>query len=168
MTLTPSPTLPQPTSTPLAVGSGAIAPQTPTPTITDKNQTNVKIYMVAINDNGKAGKKIGCDDSLVAVDRSLKRTQAVLGAALSELFAVKTQNYGASGLYNSLYQSDLQLKSAQNVNGRMIVHLSGTYKLGGACDVPRFKEQISATVRQFSTTQNAAIYLNGVPIEQVR
>lgn len=136
---------------------------------TGVERNRVKIFLVAPNDNGKSGPKIGCNDSLIAVERELKQpTQAVLTASLNELFSIKTQTVGQSGLINALYQSNMQLKSAQVVNGRMVVHLTGTPKYGGACDVPRFKEQISATIRQFSTTANAIIYVNDVLIENLK
>ncbi|MBU6361491.1 MAG: hypothetical protein WCL57_12665 [Chloroflexota bacterium] len=155
-----------------AVSPAVLTPTSPPlpllPTAASVEKSRVKIFLVAPNDNGKSGPKIGCNDSLVAVDRDIKPTQAVLTAALNELFAIKTQSYGQSGLITALYQSNLQLKSAQVVNGRMIVHLMGNYKLGRACDMSRFKEQISATVRQFSTTTNAAIFINDAPLESIK
>ena len=151
-----------------AVTAPTAPPLPPPPTAASVEKSRVKIFLVAPNDSGKSGPKIGCNDSLVAVERDIKPTQAVLTAALNELFAIKTQSYGQSGLITALYQSNLQLKSAQVVNGRMIVHLMGNYKLGGMCDTPRFKEQLSATVRQFPTTTNAAIFINDAPLESIK
>ena len=63
--------------------------------------------MVAIGDNGAAGKRAGCGDSLVPVNIEAPYTQGVLKAALEYLLAQKSQYYGQSGLYNALYQSNL-------------------------------------------------------------
>ncbi len=170
-----APPLPPPLQNILVLGGVAInvtaptaPPLPPPPTAASVEKSRVKIFLVAPNDSGKSGPKIGCNDSLVAVERDIKPTQAVLTAALNELFAIKTQSYGQSGLITALYQSNLQLKSAQVVNWRMIVHLMGNYKLGGMCDTPRFKEQLSATVRQFPTTTNAAIFINDAPLESIK
>ncbi|MCW1969058.1 MAG: hypothetical protein KIH69_013185 [Anaerolineae bacterium] len=166
-----------PVNTPVPPAGGSVvvtAAPLPSPPAASAQQTTldrnrVKIFLVAPNDNGKSGPKIGCNDSLIGVERELKQpTQAVLTASLNELFSIKTQTAGQSGLINALYQSNMQLKSAQVVNGRMVVQLSGTPKYGGTCDVPRFKEQISATVRQFPTTTNAIIYVNDVLIENLK
>src|SRR5574342_779666 len=89
---------PQPTNSFLQLPS---TPASPASTGT----TRVKIFLIAIDDNGKSGKKIGCGDSVVAVERNLAATQAPLAAALTELFSIYDRTYGQSGLYNSLYQS---------------------------------------------------------------
>ena len=53
-------------------------------------------------------------------------SQAPLTAALNELFNLKTQTLGESGLYNALYQSDVRIDRVAIVNGRAEVALSGT------------------------------------------
>jgi hypothetical protein len=114
------------------------------------------LYFVALDDNGDSGKAIGCGDSLVPV----ATTGVTLEETLKALFALKDQNYGASGLYNALYNSSL--KADQIVTGPSpSVALSGTVSLGGTCDTPRFQEQIEATIHQFSGFETAVITLNG-------
>ena len=51
----------------------------------------VKVYLVALDDKGKKGKKIGCDDSLVAVTRTIKATASPLKAALEELLVAEAR-----------------------------------------------------------------------------
>lgn len=117
------------------------------------------LYFVALNDNGDSGKAIGCGDSLVPV----ATTGVTLEETLKAFFALKDQNYGASGLYNALYNS--ALKADQIVAGPApSVALSGVVSLGGTCDTPRFQEQIEATIHQFSGFETAAITLNGKPL----
>jgi hypothetical protein len=143
-------------------------PATPTrgPTLAP-GMMRVQIFMVALEDGGKSGKKIGCNDSVVAVERAIPATQGVLTAALRELFSIREQNYGQSGLYNALYQSDLKVESAAVIAGKATIYLTGTVKLGGACDNPRFEAQIKETALQFSTVQTVAIFINGIAIEKV-
>src|SRR5258705_11311539 len=49
------------------------------------NSQSINIYLVAVGDNGKTGRKIGCEDSLIAVTRAIKKTAAPLTAAIREL-----------------------------------------------------------------------------------
>ncbi len=127
----------------------------------------VKIFMVALEDNGKSGKKIGCGDSIVAVERTIPTTSAVLTAAMKELVAVRDQYYGMSGLYNSLYRSNLKVVGVSIANRVATIQLSGSVALGGTCDNPRFAAQIQETALQFSTVSQVAVYVNGTPMERI-
>jgi len=129
--------------------------------------SRVKIYFVALGDNGRSGPKIGCDDSIIPVEVMIEPTTAPLTAALNQLFAIKSQYYGQSGLYNALYRSNLHLDSAVVEGGRATVRLSGQLQLGGVCDDPRVEAQIEATARQFATVDEVDVYLNGQRLEDV-
>ena len=87
-----------------------------------------------------------------------------VASSLTELFALKSQTIGESGLYNALYQSDIRIDRVAIVNGRAEVALSGTLRLGGVCDEPRVVAQIESTVRQFSSVSSTAITMNGLPL----
>src|SRR5581483_7572992 len=43
-----------------------------------KDITEVAIYLIAIGDNGKSGKEVGCGDTLVAVKRQVAPTKTPL------------------------------------------------------------------------------------------
>lgn len=127
----------------------------------------VKLYLIAIDDQGKSGEKIGCGDSAVSVTRTVETTTKPLTAAYQELLSLKDQYYGQSGLYNALYQSDLKLDSATVVDGIATVHLSGKMQLGGVCDNPRVEAQLKNTILQFPTVKKAVVFINGKLLEQV-
>lgn len=127
----------------------------------------VNIYLIALDDNGRSGPRIGCNDSVIAVTRDITPTTAPLTAALTTLLNVRSQYYGESGLYNSLYQSDLQITRVAVEQGRATIELSGTLRLGGTCDNPRVMAQLSETARQFSTVQDVAIFVNGKRLEDL-
>lgn len=129
--------------------------------------TSVRIYLIAIGDNGKAGPRIGCGDSLIAVTRPIPPTQAPLSAALRVLLNNHHAHYGQSGLYNALYQSTLHLQKATVTKGKAVVHLTGRLNLRGVCDDPRARAQLRRTVRQFPTVRSVAIYVNNVPLWKV-
>src|SRR5262245_36805996 len=84
-----------------AVAAQALAPATAS--------TTVKVFMLALEDNGKSGKKIGCNDSVIGVERAVPRTPAPLGAAIRELLSIRDRIYGQSGLYNALSLSNLKV-----------------------------------------------------------
>jgi hypothetical protein len=91
-----------------------------------------------------------------------------LKAALEALLSVKDQYYGQSGLYNALYQSDLQVESINLDNsGKAVVYLTGSLKMGGECDTPRVQAQLEQTVLQFPTVTEVAIFINGKPLSDV-
>lgn len=136
-----------------------------TPTGINNGQT-VKIFLVAIGDNGVSGTKFGCDDSLVAVEVPIAPTVGVLRAALNQLLSLKSSYYGQSGLYTALYQSDLEIDSLSIKNGVASIYLKGDLKLGGTCDSPRVAEQLKAIALQFSTVSSVEIFLNSTPLEE--
>jgi hypothetical protein len=141
---------------------------TPTRTSTvAAGMTRVKLYFVALNDNGATGKKIGCNDSLVAVDREIPATNAPLTAVLNVLFSLTDKDYGQSGLYNALYQSKLKIDSAAIVSAKATINLSGSLVQGGVCDSPRIQAQIEQVALEFSTVKTVAVFLNGKSLQQV-
>ena len=159
---------PMPTSTPtlvLAPAPTVKATPTRTPTLAPGTM-RVKLFFVALNDNGVSGKKIGCNDSIVAVDRAIPATNAPLTASLRVLFSLTDKTYGQSGLYNALYQSKLKIDSISIVNGKATIALSGSLVLNGVCDNPRVQAQLEQVALQFSTVKTAAVSLNGIPLNQ--
>ncbi len=150
------------TATSTTVVTSTSTPTTPTTTQT----SSIKAFYIAIGDDGASGKKIGCSDSVIPVTRNVTPTASPLRSALETLLADKTQYYGGSGLYNSLYQSTLSIESLSIVNGTANIRLTGTYQLSGTCDTPRFKAQLEETAKQFATVKNTAIYLNNKPIDE--
>lgn len=161
---TPRPTVTHPTpllpATPPEQPTQASASTTPA-------TVRVQIFLIAIGDEGRSGKPVGCGDSVVPVSVELPYTRAVLRAALETLLSLKTQYYGQSGLYNALYQSDLRLADLSLEYGTARVYLEGTLRLGGECDIPRVKAQLEETALQFPTVTGVRVFLNGEPLEEV-
>ncbi len=145
---------------------------TPIPQATSKptqaGASQVKIFLIAVNDNGASGKIIGCGDSLIPVIIKIQPTLEVLRASLNKLFAMHGQkDYGVSGLYNALYQSNLSIESLNIVNREAVIRLKGSLVLGGVCDNPRIKAQLEESALQFSTVDKASVFINGVPLNQL-
>jgi hypothetical protein len=130
-------------------------------------QSMVKIFLIAVDDNGKTGTPVGCGDSVVPVQVEIPPTQGVLKAALVALLSVKGQYYGQSGLYNALYQSDLQVESLSISGSKASVYLTGTLLMGGECDSPRVQAQLEQTVLQFQNVTEVAIFINGKPLVDI-
>lgn len=123
-----------------------------------------KMFLIALDDDGKSGPVVGCSDSLVAVETRAKDART----ALQSLLENHNQYYGQSGLYNALYQSTLKIERFESKGGETEVDLTGNILLGGMCDNPRVNEQLTATIRQ-STTENLPIIIriNGTPLEDI-
>lgn len=156
----PSPTSPPPTAT-LVPSTSTPVPSTATP-----SQQTVKIFLIALEDNGRTGKQVGCGDSVVPVEITIPPTQDPLRAALEALLSLKDQFYGQSGLYDALYQSNLQVESDSIEGGKAVVHLSGQLLLGGECDNPRVEAQVEETVLQFPGVSQAEVYVNDQTLQQ--
>jgi hypothetical protein len=143
-----APTLPAPPDPPAAPS------QTP-------GRQFVQIYLIGLEDNGQGGSPVGCGDSTIPVQVEITPTQGVLKAALEKLLSIKDQYYGQSGLYDALYQSDLQVESVTIEAGKTTVNLTGSLILGGECDDPRVQAQLEKTVLQFPSVTSADIFING-------
>jgi hypothetical protein len=126
----------------------------------------VQLFFVALEDAGRRGPLIGCNDSLVPVTVTIPPTTAPLRAAMDALLAVRSSYYGGTGLYNALHQSTLQVESVTIQNRQAIVRLTGQLVLGGVCDIPRVDAQLRSTATQFATVDTSAIYINGRPLEE--
>jgi hypothetical protein len=159
----PSPTLLLPTATVVQ----QIPPSSTAPPPTTAPEQTIKIFLIALEDNGQSGTQVGCGDSAIPITVSIPRTQGILRAALEKLFSAKQQFYGESGYYNALYQSDLQVATVTIEQGKAIIHLTGSVMLGGVCDAPRVEAQIEQTALQFSTVNDVAVFINDIPLEEV-
>ena len=160
----PSATLvpPIPTATP-GMPVDTPLPPTETPIVSSDvtpGPQMLQMFLIATGDNGQSGQLVGCGDSLVPVQIEVPASQGVLRASFGALLALKDQFYGQSGLYNALYQSDLQLASVTLTNGNAVIKLTGTLTLAGECDNPRVAAQLEATARQFPTVTDVTIYIN--------
>jgi spore germination protein GerM len=126
-----------------------------------QNTQSIKIYLVAVGDEGKTGKKIGCGDSLVAVTRTIKKTAAPLTAAIRELLQTP-QHSGVDGspkLENFWKGRNLKVRSVSIVNRTATIRLSGSVSVAGVCDEPRIESQIDATARQFPTVKRVKVFI---------
>lgn len=158
-----SPTLVLPTATQVQQNPPTSAPPTSTPA----TEQNVKIVLIALEDNGQSGTLVGCGDSAIPINVTIPPTQGVLRAALEKLFSARQQFYGESGYYNALYQSDLDVAGVNIEQGKATIRLTGTIMLGGTCDAPRVEAQIEQTALQFSTVNDVAVFVNDIPLEDV-
>jgi len=154
-----------PTSTETSIPSSpTVVPPTNTPSSNGEGQS-VLIFLIAVDDNGRSGNLIGCGDSVIPVQVLIPPTQGVLRAALNALLSVKDQFYGESGLYNPLYQSNLQVGDVTIAEGQAIIHLTGTLMMGGECDIPRVEAQLTEIALQFSTVKSVAVFVNDIPLK---
>ncbi len=131
----------------------------------------VIIFLVALGDAGRAGRRIGCDDSLVPVRRQVAVTGAPLRAALQELLAAQREGtYGGRELVNHWSGNreglNLRLDSVALRAGVATIRFSGDLPVAGICDIPRITSQIEQTARQFPTVRQVRVFINGTPLRE--
>jgi len=150
----------KPTSTP------SPSPQTspsPSPTLL----STINLYLIVLEDAGQTGDLIGCNDSLVFLQRRFPSADQDLKSAIQQLLSIKDQYYGQSGFYNALYNSNLTLDSVSIENNEAIINLSGELVSGGTCDDPRIKAQLTKTALQFPDVQTVSIFINNQPLNSL-
>lgn len=124
-----------------------------------ENTMSVKVYLVAMGDNGKTGKKIGCEDSLVPVTRTIRKTAAPLTAALAQLLATPQHPAVNPKLENFWKGRDLKIKSVSIRNNTATIYISGEVFVAGVCDIPRIESQIEETARQFPNVKRVKVFI---------
>lgn len=139
------------TGAPAYEGEGQRAPEA-------QKTREVKIYLVRVGDNGASGTKIGCEDSLVSVTRTVAETRTPLKVAINELLSAKEEG-------NYWRGDKLKLKSATISKGTANIRITGTGPyVAGVCDIPRITEQIEWTAKQFPGVRRVRVFVNGVPL----
>lgn len=146
------------------------ATETPSPDSATPLPGDLVIYLATPEgDPGPIG-PIGCGNYLVPVTRGPlppTTTDRQIATALTDLFSIKDQFYGESGLMNALYQSNLVVQSVTlDDSGNATVDLTGDYLLSGVCSDAIFRAQIEETARQFSAA-SVAVFINGTPLADV-
>ena len=124
--------------------------------------------MVDVENTRKSLDVIGCGDSMISVSTDRLKTGNTpndIKIALNELFAITDANFGKGGMYNSIYQSDLEVASVDAANGDYTVNITGKVLKGGTCDDPRFTEQIKRTITQFSDVKTVKIFVNNTELK---
>jgi spore germination protein GerM len=141
-----------------------------TPKLQAATTRTIRVYLVAMNDRGRSGRRIGCDDSLVSVRRTVSATAAPLRAAIQELLAMPEENTFAGRQLHNFWSSaradSLRLESVTISRGVATIRFSGAVPVAGICDEPRIISQIEATARQFPTVRRVRVFLGGVPLRQ--
>lgn len=124
-----------------------------------ERSVGVKVYLVAVGDDGKTGKKIGCGDSLVSVTRTIKKTVAPLKATLQELLSTPPETGENPKLQNFWKGRNLRVRSVSISNHTATIHILGEVFVAGICDQPRIESQIEETARQFPSVKRVKVFI---------
>jgi hypothetical protein len=124
----------------------------------------VRVFLIAPQDGGHAGRKAACGDSVVPVEVALPRPEPALEGALRALLAMADQYDRASGLLNPLYASHLELAGVERQGAQVKVRLTGYVELGNACDNSRMLAELTETALQFRGISYVQLELDGQPM----
>jgi hypothetical protein len=124
---------------------------------------NIKIPLLTDSQNAEYSGKISGCDKVVMSDRTIAATTTPLTAAYQTLFADTTAWPPISAPGNFIQtRTQLHFDHVAIQNGVASVYLTGQVgPLGGVCDDPRLKTQLTETALQFPTVQSVQMYLNG-------
>ncbi len=121
----------------------------------------IKIYLIALDASKHQGKVIGCNDLLVAIERDVKVEKSPLESAITELLNTKD----TEELKNYVKGIQLMLFQVTIAGGVADVYLNGELTINGTCDIPRIREQLNETAKQFADLHKVNFYLNSKPLE---
>ena len=135
------------------------------------NQMTVKVATIKLDDNGKLGPKIGCNDSVVLTPVTIPYTTQPLHAAFQELFKLGEQKDAYNAIQLMQKQPDQAKRLSFNTatidnSGLAKIYLKGEMTgLGGVCNPPRVQAQIEQTALQFPTVKSVETYLNNIKVD---
>lgn len=142
-------------------------PPSATPAPTPTPSADLLIYLVAPEGSTGPGEPIACGSYMVPVVRGpapTTDTPRQITSALTELFSIREDFLGESGLYNPLHLSDLSVQRVTvDAGGQATIELSGSLMLLGVCADPLIVAQIEQTARQFDIS-GVSILVNDTPI----
>jgi hypothetical protein len=127
----------------------------------------VRVFLIAPADDGRAGRKAACGDSLVPVEVALPRPAPALEGALRALLAMGDPYDRATGLLNPLYASRLQVAGVERQGAQVKVRLTGYVELGNGCDNSRMFAQLSETALQFRGISYVHFEVDGRPLREL-
>lgn len=158
-----SPAAPRTSATPTPTGS----PRPSRPAKPVGQTSALSLFYVALGDNGKAGERVGCGDSLVMDTTGPVHFTDQVSASFSRLLANHQRSLGQSGLYNALYQSRLRFVDYTKMGDVITIRLSGHLTSSGECDDPRMVAQLERTATVAAGTGHARVLVNDTPLRQL-
>ena len=128
----------------------------------------VLVYLIMGGDNGKSGRLVGCNDSVVPIKFQAGPDADPLETAFQALFDLHDPIVSPVGMYDALYQSNLQYEGIEiGQDGTATLRLSGELVLEGSCDEGRAIAQLEDTASQLPGVQQVNILVNGQPISEL-
>ncbi len=124
-------------------------------------EISVNIYLVAYEGSNLSGKTIGCNDILAPITKNVLVENNGVESALNELLITKD----SEELKNFVKGPSLLVYQVTIANGIADVYLKGDFHISGVCDIPRIKEQLYETAKQFSEIKKVKIYINDKTLE---
>ena len=128
----------------------------------DPATTKARIFFIMRNDDGAAGEKVGCGDSLIPQDMATTLAETSMEDVLNAQLAVHEESVGDQGLYNPLSRSTLTLTSVEvDEEGTAYVDFAGDLVGGTICDQLRIRAQLSQCLWQFDNVKDIMMTLDG-------
>jgi LysM repeat protein len=127
----------------------------------------VNVYMVQPPGGTGTGVVSICDSQIVPVQIGVTPTVAPLTAGIQALLDFTAADFGLANLNNPMAATNLAIDEILIVNGEAVITLTGTLTSGGTCADTILRGQMEATALQYATVDTVAIFVNGIPIQDV-
>jgi hypothetical protein len=123
------------------------------------------LFYIDYEDGGVNGTLIGCNDSLISVTTSLPTTLTSRADVLTEVYTLQLSGTNQPVGAETAVDQNLTIDTITVMSGNATVALSGTVAIGGVCDLPRIKEQLTAPALQFPEITQLQVTINGTAID---
>lgn len=154
----------------LIIFTGCTKTQTPQPTpqaTKQPNSSTISFYVTKTTQSSPNASSFGCEDTLLKVEKEIiNSVQPPVKSAVTELLNAKDGYTDANIQYNVFYQSNLELDEITESQETISVYITGELKLGGVCDNPRVKEQLTKTIEEYVKGKKINILINNIPVDE--
>lgn len=136
------------------------------PKVVPPKEHNVTVILIAQMPKDGNAKDIGCGNITKPMTQKSTFKGDAVEDALKVLLELKQAGYENGELYNALYQSKLKVQSVATKVDTVTVHLTGTVKMSGECDIPRVRAQLIDTVKAASDAKKIIVLVNDKNLDE--
>lgn len=128
--------------------------------------SEAKLYYVVLEWAWSGGDKIGCDDTLISVPTVLDSLFTSREEVLTLVYKMQLGEKAKPDYATTAVTTTLALDKVLVKNGKAALAFSGSLDVGGACDAPRIKAQLTAPALQFPEIDDVIITINGQKLDE--
>lgn len=126
--------------------------------VTDKNTNNAKAFFISPNHQGDDEYVDDCKNAVIGVNIEVSKRSPLRDSI--NILLNSGYLYGESGLINPLSEYDFEITKLDIIDRTARLKMEGKDLKSGYCNLLVIFEQLSNTMKQFSTVDKVEIYVN--------